>query len=396
MVFLSDKLENENIICVSSSDWEKPYGSKQQVMSVLASGNRILYIEAQVSFLHLFLDPFEGAKRLMRAAGGLAKKGSIYIYTPPPLLPFSNYFLFINRINQGLLLYCLKKLVKKLNFKRPILWVYCAGSAELLGKLEEKLSVYYCLDDFSSEIPNERRKKVMQSLERKLLTDSDIAFACTYSLCEQRKGICPDIHFVRNGVDAGSFAVKIGPGKGPEDIRRIPSPRIGLVGTFDSRIDTGLIFFIAGQKPQWQIILIGSNTPKGFDIRELNKHRNIHYLGFKKNELIAAYINQMDICIIPYHTHGFNRHLFPLKTWEYLAAGKPVVSTALPELDFLKDVIYIAADKNKFVAGIQELLSKGNDNFQAGIDIANSNSWAALAKEIARHITQKLNMEQWG
>lgn len=393
MGFLRKQLCNENIICISTSDWEKPYGSKQQIMSILAVNNRILYVEAQVSLLHIFLNPLTGLKRLTRSLKGAVKRGSLYIYTPLPLLPFGNYFLFVNWVNQKLLLFVVKKLTDKLYFRKPILWIYSVNSAELLGKLNEKLSVYYCLDDFPSEIAHNKRKKTLQSLENRLLIHSGIAFACTGSLLEERKSKRGDIRFVRNGVDFESLNIKIDPAKAPDDIKGIPSPRIGIVGTFDSRIDTDLIFFIAEQKLDWQIVLIGNNTPKGFNIKSLKRHPNVHNLGFKENKLIATYIGFMDICIIPYYTHGFNRHLFPLKTLEYLAAGKPVVATCLPELEEFRETVALTHNKEEFINAIKCYLESPGDPSKRKA-IAREHSWDSKVKWLESAIQAELNMKE--
>ena len=251
-----------------------------------------------------------------------------------------------------------------------------------MGKFNEKLSIYYCLDDFPSEIANDRRENVIRSLERRLLTRSDIVFACTRSLFEERKNIRTDVIFIRNGVNVGSFGYSANSDDAASDISDIRSPRIGLIGTFDSRIDTTLVFFIAKQRPQWQIVLVGSNMRNGFNIREFKKYPNMHNLGFKENKLLPRYINAMDVCIIPYHTEGFNRYIFPMKILEYLAAGKPVVSTYLPELEEFREVIKLSNERNDFLGNIESLLSADSREMAKRREAVLAMSWEGRVDEI--------------
>jgi len=387
-------LSNADIICLSTSDWQLPYGSKQQIMSVLARQNRILYVEAQISILHILKDPLKGYKRIRRWIKGISSSGKVYIYTPMPLFPFANHFLFVNRINQAILLYSLKRIIKKLNFVTPLLWTYCINSALLLGKLNEKLSIYYCIDDFPSEKSCSKRKKVLGILEDRMLKKADIVFACTKTLCEDRHKRRPDIHFVRNGVDFKAFHKKYILEEIPDDISNIKSPRIGYVGTLDSRIDCDLILSLASENNDWQIVLIGNNIMPSRERVALRNFSNIHNLGFKHPELIPIYINMLDVCIMPYRATEFNNHIFPLKTLEYLAAGKPIVSTYLPDLDEFSNIIKLCRNRTEFINYVNSYI--GNDNgISIRKEIAAKFSWESRTEEITQIILQRLCPEDY-
>ena len=360
MAFLNNGLTGCDIVCISTSDWESPYGSRQHIMSgLVARGNRVLYVESQLSFLHILKDGFAGIKRLMRWFRGIRReKGNLYVYTLFPLFPFGNYFISVNSINQAILGFNLKRLIKRLGFKDVLLWLYSINSSCLLKKMDERVSVYYCIEDFSSEINIPKRKNTMRFLEDLALTNADVVFACTRALASDRKDKRPDLHFIRNGVDFAAFDTGKDSMPVPFDLQNIFSPRIGFVGTLDSRIDTGLIRFLAENKKEWQIILIGKNLNRSRDFKD---YPNIHLLGSKNHSSLPAYVMAMDACIIPYRTGGFHTYIFPLKTLEYLACGKPVVSTYLPELEELRDVVKLSTDKEDFVRNLElSLNERGN------------------------------------
>jgi len=355
-------------------------------MSRLSENNRVLYIEAQLSILHILKNGLGGLKRIKQWLKGLRSEGrGLYLYTPIPLLPFGNYFIFINHLNQLILGAILRRLARRLGFRKPLLWVYCINSAPLLKRMSEKLSIYYCIDDFPSEINIAKRMASMLFLENYALRKADIVFACTRTLAEQRKKNRPDIHFLRNGVDFTTFDIKEGGRPVPEDIRDISSPRIGVVGTLDSRIDSELILYLAQNKKEWQIVLVGKSLKQTRDFR---RQHNIHLLGLKNRSLIASYIMALDVCIIPYRTQSFQAAIFPLKTLEYLACGKPVVSTYLPELEEFKDVVRLSRTREEFIDNI-ELSLKNKGMIEKRKKVASGASWENMMREMLEIISAK-------
>lgn len=352
MGLLENVLKNEDIICVSTSDWEKPYGSKQQIMSVLAGSNRILYVESQSSFLHFFKNPRIEFKRFIRWGRGVLRRGNIFLFTPPPLFPFGNYSLIINRINQKILLRAVRNVAQRIGFRNPLLWIYTINSCSFVSKFGEKLSVYHCIDDFPSEKPNIKRQWLMNRLETELLGKADIVIACSKSLCEERKRHRPDIYFLRNGVNFTFGLQAQNESFFPKELRGLRHPVIGFIGTLNSKIDIELILFLSRQKRDWQFIFIGDILISGKDKKALKNLSNVYLLKFINHDLLPCYIKVFDVCFIPYRVTEFNRHVFPLKTLEYLAMGKPVVSTYLPELEELKDVVKLSRTRDDFLNNI--------------------------------------------
>lgn len=392
MELLKNQLSNENIICLSTSDWEKPLGSRQQIMSFFSNNNRVLYIEGQSSLLHLIKNPRRELKRLLRWLSGLLKRGNIYFYTPPPLIPFGNYFLSINRINQEILLRIVKKIAQNLNFKDPILWLYTINSGFFLGKLGEKLSVYHCIDDFTSEKDNQKRQLVMNKLEDELIKKCDIVLACSRSLCEERKERRPDIYLLRNGIDSKFISQSEDKYNTPEELKGIKYPMIGAVGTLDSRIDVGLISFLANKRKDWQFIFIGDSLMHWKEKEILKKLDNVHLLRFIKHELLPDYIKTFDVCLIPYRATEFNKYIFPLKTLEYLAMGKPVVSTRLPELNDFKDVVKLSETQEEFLNNIELALKNGTGQEEVRRkEIALKNSWGEKLTWLEGIVQNKLS-----
>jgi glycosyltransferase involved in cell wall biosynthesis len=171
-------------------------------------------------------------------------------------------------------------------------------------------------------------------------------------------------------------------------IGKITRPRIGFTGTIDDRIYLDLIDFILNHNQNWAIILIGT-VNKSRVFQYLREKRNVYFLGWKDNMFLPAYINTFDVCIIPYKMNEFTKGISPIKAFEYLALGKPVVATDLPALRSLKanGLIKIAKDKEEFLSHLNDYLVNDDQNIKNDrIEFAKTNTWQKRIDEISKII----------
>lgn len=389
------QLKGQDIVCIATSDWDYPFGSRQQIMKQLSKRNRILFVESQISILHgikylaLFL------KKLRNSLRGVwvvrESHESLYIFSPPPLFfPFDNYFMFLNSINQKILLFFLKRVLKRLNFKPSIFWVFHPRHNELIGVLGEKISIYHCIDEYSVEKNSEIRRRVLAELEEYTMEKVDIVFACSEEIFKAKNSLHNNTHLLRPGIDIERFKVALKGNRIASDVKGIKSPRIGFVGTVNRRLNINLIHDIALQKPEWSIVLIGINQLNRKTNRFLKKLNNIHLLGFKRLEELPSYLMVMDICIIPYMINEFTKAIFPLKLFEYLAVGKPIITTPLPDLESFNNVVTIAKNSSEFINSIEELLVNGDNKYIERLNVAVSNTWEIRVEEASHFICRAL------
>ncbi|MBU1912710.1 MAG: hypothetical protein KKB22_04170, partial [Candidatus Omnitrophica bacterium] len=252
-------LKNKDMICISASDWLKPWGSKQHLMSRLSEYNRVLYVEYQASMLDFIKYPGYFIKRL----GNLNKlqklSRNLYVYTPVLLLPFGYYFNCINILNQRILKKHLLKIIKGLGFEDIILWIYPSSSLALIGNMTERLSVYHCIASFSDEKKNPLRKRMIQRLENDMARRVNIIFTLTKTLCGRFKKINPNTFYFPSAVDIGHYEnILSGNTQEPQDMILVKKPRIGIIGYLNGNImDIGLIEYLADYKKDWSIVMIG-------------------------------------------------------------------------------------------------------------------------------------------
>lgn len=372
-------LKNKDIICISTSDWEKPWGSKQHIMVNLAKHNRILYVEYQSSFLDFLKYPGYFFKKINKINKLCKINNNLYVYTPIPLFPFGYYFIFINRINQIILNIVLLKLIKKLKYKNPILWIYSPSSSYLIGKMNESAVIYHCVAGFASEKNNYQRKKIITKLEENIVSQAQIVLTLTKGLFEKFKKLNKNTYYFPSAVDIEHFEkIRNENTEEPEDMYSIGKPRLGVVGYLDGNIlDIDLLDHMAKANEKWSLILVGPLFRNKRAIDRLRENKNIYILGEKPPNLIPLYIKYFDICLIPYIKNKFTRDVSPIKLYEYLAMGKPIVSTFFSDdLDDYKSVIGIAEDKNKFINLIDTFLHKDEkEKLIERIELAHTNSW---------------------
>ncbi len=344
-----------DIICVSTTDWHEIWGSRQQIMLRLAAlGNRILFVERQVGPEHLIRDRSIFRKKTASNEHLLHKiNENIWLYNPPLILPGRYYSMVSNNFSQRYLAKRIYEQSERLQFHAPLLWIYPPQSAPLLGNLDEKLVVYHCIDKFSAGQTG-RKRVIIDQQESELLTSSDCIFVHGRRLLAHQKRITQKpVYLLPSAADLSLFL-----SQPPADstLGNIPHPRLGIFGSFDGRLDSSLLVDLCQENPLWNVVMVGPIRPGIRSLDRLKSLPNLHILGHRSHQELPSLMYAADVQLLPYVLNELTEYINPLKIYEYLAVGKPVVSTNLPELDGLREVIYLAKDKLGFIESINNAL----------------------------------------
>ncbi len=208
-----------------------------------------------------------------------------------------------------------------------IAWYYTPMALAFSDHLKPEVTVYDCMDELSAF---QGAPREMLEQERKLFERADVVFAGGRSLYEAKRRQHSKVHLFPSSIDRKHFA-----GEGielhdPEDQRRIPHPRIGFFGVLDERLDRELLQEIAAREPTWHFVLVGPVVK--ISEEALPRAANLHYLGQKTYAELPYYLAHWDVAMLPFAQNASTRFISPTKTPEYLAAGKPVVSTPIPDV----------------------------------------------------------------
>jgi UDP-galactopyranose mutase len=216
--------------------------------------------------------------------------------------------------------------------------------------------VYDCMDELSAfaGAPPELRQRELELFRR-----ADVVFTGGQTLYEAKRSQHHNVHAFPSSVDVAHFAQARSLTADPPDQARIPHPRIGFFGVIDERMDYRLLRGVAEARPDWQIVLIGPTAK--VDPSSLPRASNIHYLGPKSYADLPSYIAGWDVATLPFARNEATRFISPTKTPEYLAAGKPVVSTSIRDVVRpygVRGLARIADDTPSFVEAIEAALAE--------------------------------------
>ncbi|MCM8811736.1 MAG: YdcF family protein [Candidatus Omnitrophica bacterium] len=383
----------QDIVCISSIDWDFIWQGHQQIMSTLAEqGNRVLFIENTGIRSVTLSDTPRLKKRLMRwlksVRGFRQEMPNLYVYSPLGLpFPYSRLARWINR---WMILQDLRRWMKVVQFGNPVVWTFLPTplAMNLIDAINPQAVIYYCIDNFAASSPAARK---IRRAESQMFRKADLVFVTSHQLKDYASAHSKKVHLFPFGVDYETFEKhREGPQRPePADIARIPRPRAGYVGGIHQWVDLNLLKETARLCPDLQFVLIG---PVQTDIRPIRGIGNIHLLGTKPHESLPDYIRCFDAGIIPYRLTDYTDNVYPTKTNEYLAMGKPVVSTPLKEIMLFNqthgETIRIAASPEEFGGRIRESIR----HHDAGrlTAIARENGWLSRIQKMTELIDRTI------
>jgi glycosyltransferase involved in cell wall biosynthesis len=366
--------------------WEERATTYQKITRELRDSFRILYVEANYSWGKIIKGLVFGTFEIKPLGAFNKLDHKFFILTPPPRLPFRNYFRFIGILNQLILRLYIMRAMRKIGMKSPILWTFSHQSDKLIGQFQESLSVYHCVDYWQWLLPKVFLMGSKTAIKRdEILTASQVDFVVSTSrfLQQYLRAYNSKSYYIPNAAEYDLFARARNQNLSiPEDIRQISKPILGFSGTLEAKSDLDLLRRIALESPTWNLVFIGltENVPDLYKLRNLS---NVHFLGLKPLKELPNYLRQFDVCLVPFRKTDELCSISPLKIFEYIAAGRPVVATRYPEIQQLSNVVYLADSAQDFINNIKRALSEKNNNLRVKqAEFALNNTWQKRAEDL--------------
>ncbi|AIE84281.1 glycosyltransferase [Fimbriimonas ginsengisoli] len=272
-------------------------------------------------------------------------------------------------------------------FDNPLLWYYSPMEAAWsLGEIEGRAVVYDCMDELSQFAGAPRE---LIDNERRLMQEADIVFTGGYELYLKKSKQHPNVHFFGCGVEYDHFAKAQSQATAiPDDIRHLAKPIVGWFGVVDERVDYSLLKRMAELRPDWSFVLVGPVVK--VDPNTLPQAPNLHWPGGRDYKVLPDYCAAYDVCMMCFALNEATQYINPTKALEYLATGKPVVST--PVSDVVRqyaDTVAIASTPEDFVACIERALNAPDEiMIQRGIEKARQASWEATVERMQELIDE--------
>ncbi len=354
-------MKNKNIVCFAK-DWSEDPTSCNHVLMELSKANKVLWLNS-ISTRSPNLSSGRDLGKIFKKLGGFLKgpqkiNDRMWVYTPIAL-PFHHHPVAVafNKVWLRLTIFLLTLFLGMRGFQ---LWTFVPTSEEYVGHMGEDLLVYYCTDNWSSfsSVDGDKIGKMVNRLANK----ADIVFATSTPLVEKLRPNNPETHLAAHGVNHSLFARAVeASAPVPDDLEALQKPVLGFYGLIEDWLDQDLIARLATRHPEWSIALVGRTC---VDVSRLQALPNVHFLGRKPHAELPLYCKGFSVGLIPHQVNELTHHMNPIKLREYLSAGLPVVSTALPEVRQYGEHCLIAENYDEFERDIETILERDTDELR--------------------------------
>ncbi len=355
-----------NILCLSTSNYYPFPTRKQNIMNRLAGCN-ILYVDPPVSLIAPLKDPKAKERLTAYKDGPKQAQPGLKVYAQPPVVPFFNRRRAINERNQKRLAKYLAKIVRENDFGDDFwVWCYSPTSCDVIAPLAAQLgldssvlwkrTIYDCVDRHSA-YPGMIDPAVVDRQEEDLASRCAVVFATARGLYERLRAFNANCHLIPNGAAYELFS------RAAEMKKEGVSPHFGFVGMLQECIDYDILKKVAAAFPEGKLTLIGRSLP-GVDLSWMKELPNVEHAGLLPQTELPARIKDFDVCLNVFADNELSRDVSPLKFYEYLATGKPVVSTPVPaQVNDYADCVYIARQEpDDFIEKCRQALSEPADS----------------------------------
>jgi UDP-galactopyranose mutase len=368
----------QDLICLSHLRWGFVYQRPQHLLSRFARQQRVFFVEEPVIG--------DGTPRMKQY---VCPESGVNIMVPE--IPEGLSAATQNTIQKLLL----NNMLGEFGISDYILWYYTPMALSFSAHLKPRLTVFDCMDELSAfkGAPQE-----MKDREAQLMRSADLVFTGGQSLYEAKVGRNPDLHAFPSSIEYAHFAQARTMQEEAADQAGIPRPRVGFAGVIDERMDLELLDGVASLRPDIHFVMVGPVVK--IDPESLPKRSNIHYLGAKSYRELPAYLAGWDAAMLPFAHNESTRFISPTKTPEYLAAGKPVVSTSITDVVRpygVQRLVRIADTPSEFAAALDAALNidaRDSDWAARRDSLLSRNSWDITWKKMRDLMERQILRQQ--
>ena len=388
------KTDKKDFIIIGSIDWQTNWQTQHRLVSSLVlNNNRVLFIEntgirnLNINDTSRLLDRLRNRRKSINGFNEIYKGLNLF---SPIIFPFP-YSRFIIKINKLLFFRGLSKWLKFSKFNNPIIISFLPTPLihSLISFLQPDLLIYYCANEMQGM--NKKINKKLENSENDFFSKSDFVFVTSSNLYNKAIKFNKNVSIFSAAVEIEKFNINDNFYL-PDEFKLIKNKKIiGYIGAITKVLDIDLLNYLISKMKQYTFVFVGRTYVK---IDELLQHDNFVYISEKKHSEIPNFLNFFDTCLIPYKVNDFTNSVYSCKINEYLALGKPIVSSNMTEIKEFnkknKDIIYISKDRDDFLKKIQLSIDENSsDKIDLRVNIAKSNSWEnkfnAINKIIDNH-----------
>lgn len=381
--------EFKTCVLFATADWDTPYWTNKQhtASHLLKQGYEVLYVES-IGLRAPTMNSRDLSRIFKRLLIGFRSPKQVQegLWVLSPLaIPFKQHWKLTKILNQGWLGLRVKYFMWRKCFINPLIWTYHPYIIEALGFIKYNALVYHCVDDLAA-IPG-IDATAFNNEEKRLFELAKVIFVTSQALERKCKKYNENTHYFPNVTDCEHFGKALQSGDLPSDIKDIPRPRLGYVGALsDFKVDFSLIYQIAIKRSDWHWIIIGDEREgQSSDwVEQLKALPNMHFIGHRDYRDLPNYLRGIDVATLPTLINEYTKSMFPMKYFEYIAAGVPVVSVPLEFTKAHTAGLMIASNVSDFELAIAMQLERGKYSATESSDLVGENTWSTRLSKMLK------------
>lgn len=404
-------LTDQSILYFAPEPWDGLWRNRQQLMSIFARRNKVLFVEEH-PYLRRALDHWRRGRATAGPGGRRAAlrrlSDNLAVLRYPSWAPVNNTFPLAT-ITRAVRCFYLATAMHKLGMSQPILWLSRPAQVMLLPELPAaRLRIYHVVDEYAAYVANSaKQRRRVAELEGAMLKQVDLVITVSEKLRQAKSAHHSNVHLVPNAVDYALYEQALATPALPPAVAAIPSPRLGYIGLIGDKLDFDLLLAVAQAQPTWSLLFLGDDkvSQQRATWQRLLQLPNVHYLGAVPAAQAPDYVKGFTVGLMPYLRNDHAEYISPLKLYDYLAAGLPVVSVNIPAARTFGEQLYLADTVDDFInAAAKAVLDGAPPMRQRRRAIAAQHTWeqrveqisvlikTALAGQAAPRVTGR---EQW-
>lgn len=379
-----------DLVFVSMEDWDEVWRRNQFICAGLARrhpGMKILFVGL----------PRNAAQHLRRrelrpllGSCTFAVEGLPNVTVTRPLRLGPETYAWGRRLNEVITRRHVAAAMARLGISAPVLWLNPQSAVHMVGRMGEAAVVYDITDDWTAAVqPPEISRRIAADDDR-LCRRSDAVIVCSQRLFEMKRSLTRNLHLIPNGVEVEHYAdVARSDGALPAGTEAWQRPVLGYMGTIHSeRVDVDLVCGVAERLERGTVALVGPSHLLSDERDRLERTGRVVFTGAVPYSSLPAYVRAFDVCITPHCISPFTESLNPIKLWEYMAAGKPIVTTPVAGFRDYPELVELASDSKSFVDAALRALQEGPQKSQDRRRVAREHSWDARLNAVERVLEQ--------
>jgi len=388
-------LTGHNIVYFGDK-WDGVLRNRQQLMSIFARQNKVLFVETERHLRPTLTSFRQGDLKLSDLRGSAVRQVSenLFIFPGPVWAPVSGHSP-LRQLTKMARQRAFRNTLRELQMSQPIVWFYHPKWNDMIDKVPSaRLRLYHVIDEYVSyQNKTPARCRLIEKLEREMMAQVDAVIVVSRELYETKRSFNPNTYLVPNGVNYQAYDDALADPYLPKDLEKIKPPRLGYSGLVGDKLNLSMLKDLAQENPEWSLVFLGpvNAFQQAQTWQALKAMPNVHYLGSVDWSQVPHYVKGFDVGLMPYVQDRHSETISPLKLYDYLAAGLPVASMDIPSAREFSSCLRLASSPQDFSQAVQHALADATpEHRQAQRKVAAQHTWEARVEQLSDLIQTQL------